>query len=191
MILFTLYCCLFSYLLGSIPTGKLIGLYYGVDIQKKGSGNIGFANAVRVLGWKPAAIVLFFDAFKGFLPLYISGKYLPSELLPLVGLAAIIGHVFPIWLKLRGGKGIATGLGVTLTLNYRLAFLGLLVYILVFLITKRSAISSILSSWSLPVFFLFLMPAYAWFYFGLGVFATFTHRSNIKKLVQDKMMTKS
>src|SRR4051812_30895241 len=116
-----------AYLLGSVPTGKLIASLHGVDIQKKGSGNIGFANVLRVVGRVPAAIVLTIDVLKGFVPVAIAQQILGASGVQAVALLAIMGHVFPVWLKFKGGKGIATGLGVTLAISPVLAVLCVLV----------------------------------------------------------------
>src|SRR4051812_28575572 len=101
---------LLGYLLGSIPFGKLLGLMRSIDIQKRGSGNIGFANAVRVLGWKMAVLVLAGDVLKGCAAVLIANQYLSQTGVLVVGVAALLGHVFPVWLHFKGGKGIATGL---------------------------------------------------------------------------------
>src|SRR5690606_39536658 len=112
---------LIAYVCGSIPFGKIIGRLKGVDIQKLGSGNIGFANSVRVLGWKPGVFVLIGDATKGFLPVYLSVSHIPYWQSLMVGLVAILAHVFPVWLRFKDGKGIAPGLGISLVLAPKIA----------------------------------------------------------------------
>lgn len=173
---------LFSYLCGSIPFAKLAGLRYGIDIQKHGSGNVGFANTVRVLGWRAGAAVLAGDIGKGLIPAIIAGKYLGIYQVMAVGLGAVAGHIFPVWLRFKGGKGIATGLGVTLAISPLLGSLGLLVYALSFAAFKKSAPSSIIATWSLPLFCLALFPQYSLFYLGLALLATWTHRVNIRQI---------
>ncbi|HSW37776.1 MAG TPA: glycerol-3-phosphate 1-O-acyltransferase PlsY [Candidatus Saccharimonadales bacterium] len=183
MFLQTLFISVLAYLLGSIPTGKIVGNHYGVDIQKAGSGNIGFANAVRVLGWKPALIVLAGDAFKGFLAVYISRQILPGQTpIFLAGALAILGNVFPVWLKFKGGKGIATGLGVTLAISPLLALAGLMVYLSTIVLARRSSVASITSSWALPLLCIRIAPEFVWYYLGLAVFASWTHRTNIMRI---------
>jgi len=106
-----------AYVIGSFPTGLLLGKYYGVDVRKEGSGNTGATNLYRTVGRKVGIITLVIDCLKGLLPVAIvkmSG--LPAELAPWVGLAAFFGHVFSVFLKFRGGKGVATALGVFLAL---------------------------------------------------------------------------
>lgn len=171
-----------AYLSGSIPFGKFAGLYYKVDVQKRGSGNIGFANVVRTIGWKAGVYVLIGDVLKGFLPVYLARYHLVGNELLLVGMAAVLGHVFPVWLKFNGGKGIATGLGVTLALNSFLGLLAVLVYIAVFGFAKKSAISSLIAAWSTPLLCLFVVPRYWWFYLAMALFVTWTHRNNLKQL---------
>jgi glycerol-3-phosphate acyltransferase PlsY len=176
---------LVAYLSGSVPFAKIIGNLYGIDIQKKGSGNIGFANAVRVLGWKPGLFVLAGDILKGFIPVFIATRYFSNLQLALIGLCAIAGHIYPVWLKLRGGKGIATGLGVTFAISPMLGVSGLIIYLLGIYFFRKSAPSSIVAAWSLPFTCLFLMPAYVSFYFGLAVIATWTHRVNIRQVINE------
>lgn len=174
-----------AYGLGSIPFGKIISKYYEVDIQKTGSGNIGFANVLRSVGKKPAIIVLVGDILKGFIPILAAKHYLPYEYqLMIIGLMAMLGHIFPVWLKFKGGKGIATGLGVTLAINFLLGLLGLGVYIITAATFKKSAIGSIFGAWSLPLFTLALAPKYILFFLGLAIFATWTHHNNIRQMIK-------
>lgn len=106
-----------AYLLGSIPTGLLLGRVYGIDVRREGSGNIGATNLYRTVGRKVGIITLIGDCLKGLLPVLAVRYYMPSvELAAWVGLAAFCGHVFSVFLKLRGGKGVATALGVFLAL---------------------------------------------------------------------------
>lgn len=177
---------LFSYLCGSIPFGKISGAWRGVDIQKHGSGNIGFANAVRVLGWKSGLAVLAGDVGKGFIPVIIAQHYLNSVQVLAIALAALIGHIFPVWLRFKGGKGIATGLGSTLAISPLLGSSSLLVYLLCFAIFRKSAVASIVAAWSLPLLCLGFLPQYTPFYLGLTLIATWTHRDNIRRLHSTK-----
>lgn len=180
--------CFGAYLSGSIPFAKLVGLYHGIDIQKKGSGNIGFANTVRVLGWQSGLIVLVGDSMKGYLPVALAAGLFSINWLALIGLCAIIGHIFPVWLKFRGGKGIATGLGITLALQPTAALFGLGIYVTALLLTRKSAIGSVLAAWSIPGWCLAASSPLAWFYLGLAVFATWTHRDNIRQLTKKKIV---
>jgi glycerol-3-phosphate acyltransferase PlsY len=171
-----------AYLLGSIPFGKLVGKQHGIDIQKHGSGNIGFANVQRNLGWGPGLIVLAGDILKGFIPVLIAEHYLPAYQVFTVGVVAVAGHIFPPWLKFRGGKGIATGFGVTLALNPVFGLIAAVIYLVALSYFRKSGPSSIAASWSLPLLCLFFSPKYAWLYFALALLATWTHRTNLKAL---------
>ncbi len=106
-----------AYLIGSIPTGLLLGKLYGIDVRKEGSGNIGATNLYRTVGRKVGIFTLIGDCLKGLLPvLMVKASAFPPELAAWVGLAAFCGHVFSLFLKFRGGKGVATALGVFLAL---------------------------------------------------------------------------
>ena len=176
-----------AYLLGSIPTGKIVGLTQHIDIQKKGSGNIGFANAVRVLGWKLGVLVLVGDVLKGLLPTLLAVHYLEplSRQLFVVSFLPIIGHAFPIWLKFKGGKSIATGLGVLIVLAPIAAVFVVAVYGLAIAIFKKSAIGSLTAAWFLPLFALFAYPDYTVYFLVFALFATYTHRNNIKQIIKE------
>ena len=110
----------------------------------------------------------------------IAEHYLGFAQVLIVALAAILGHIFPVWLRFKGGKGIATGLGVTLVISPIIGCLGLLVYVLGFAYFRKSAPSSIIAAWSLPLLCLAYYPKYALFYLGLAVITIWTHRNNLK-----------
>ncbi len=171
---------LLSYLLGSIPFGWLVARSQGVDIQKRGSGNIGFANVRRVLGWRLGIITLIGDITKGLVPTYSAIILLDSFTLGFwVGVAAIIGHIFPIWLRGRGGKGIATGLGVVIALSPVAALAGSIVYILSVIITKKSSTASIIGISVMASIACLLSPSTWYFYVILCIIAAWTLRKNI------------
>lgn len=173
-----------GYLLGSIPFGYLLGRWRGVDLHQEGSGNIGAANAVRVLG-KPAGFaVLILDAFKGMLACACWRLASSEILLITAGLAAILGHNFPCWLRFQGGKGIATSAGVLLILTPEsLAIVGGVFLIL-------AAATRIVSAGSLGASI--VLPFAVWLVEGrgellaatalMGLLAVYQHRENIKRL---------
>ena len=181
-----LFFIIFAYLIGSIPFGKIIGKTYGVDIQKKGSGNIGFTNSLRTLGWKPAILVLVGDTLKGFIPTRIALQFLTFDHVLIVALILILGHIYPIWLKFKGGKGVATGLGVILAINPLVAAIAIIVFAIVFLATKIVSISSILSTWSLSLATYFIAPKLIIFYLSLALIVTWAHRENINRILEGK-----
>ena len=135
-----------SYLCGSIPFGLILTkIFNKKDIRKIGSGNIGATNVLRTGNKLLALATLLFDILKGFLPVLISKQYFP-EFIYLCGLFAFFGHIFPIWLKFKGGKGVATFLGILFGLSYSLAFLFIFTWIVIFLIFKFSSVSSIFAT---------------------------------------------
>jgi glycerol-3-phosphate acyltransferase PlsY len=180
---------LLGYLAGSIPFGVLLTRWLrGVDVRQGGSGNIGATNVTRVAGKKLGAVVLLLDALKGALPVGLALWLLPE--LPrahaLVGLAAVLGHVFPVWLKLRGGKGVATALGVLLVLVPAAALAGAATYALVIAAWRVSSIGSLTAG--LVAGGVAALTARAPEYFLLTatffLFLLWTHRSNIGRLLR-------
>jgi glycerol-3-phosphate acyltransferase PlsY len=182
--------CLFAYLLGSIPTGVLIARARGVDLRTVGSGNIGATNVGRALGRPWAILVLVCDASKGFLPLLVGRKLLPwlsPTAVALAGMAAIVGHMFTVFLKGRGGKGVATSLGVAVAISPLAALLGFTVYLITYLTLRLSSVGSLLGVWSFTLF-AFLLGNIPAAYLTLSVAAaslvTFRHRENISRLLR-------
>ncbi len=175
-----------SYILGSIPFGKIIGYLRGVNIQKEGSGNIGFANSLRVMGWKPALIVLLGDITKGYIPVfYAFDKFSLTQIL-VIGLVAVAGHIFSPWLKFRGGKGVATMIGVSLALNPLIALIAMAIWGIIFLLDKTASVSSLVIALLMPVLSLFLDPKLFYFYLLLLLIILLTHRTNILNLIKGK-----
>lgn len=165
-----------SYVVGSVPFGKIVGNIYGIDIQQHGSGNIGFANVRRVLGWRPAVVVLAGDVLKGFAPPFAARAYgLSVHEVMAVGAAAMAGSVFPVWLRFRGGKGIGAGLGITLAVSLSLGVLAAAIYLLSLVVLRRSGRASLVSAWAVPLLALALAPDYALFFAVLAALATWRH----------------
>jgi len=141
-----------SYLLGSIPTGLLLGKCYGIDVRKEGSGNIGATNLYRTVGRKVGVMTLVGDCLKGLLPvLAVKLSTLPVEYAAWVGLAAFCGHVFSVFLKFRGGKGVATALGVFLALSPLAVAIALGVFIVLMLIWRYVSLGSICAAAIMPI----------------------------------------
>ena len=182
------------YLVGSIPTGYLLGRSRGLDIRQHGSGNIGATNVWRVMGWRWGSLAFAADFLKGFLPLYLLKRLAPLEmqawttdlLLVLCGLAAIIGHNYTPWLGFKGGKGIATSAGVLGALMPPVLAFALSLWIVATLLTRFVSVGSILAAASLAPLAWFFYPG-QWIYFGLaclaGGLAIWRHASNIKRLL--------
>ena len=180
---------LFGYLAGSIPFGVLVTrLARGVDVRAQGSGNIGATNVARVAGKKLGVLVLVLDALKGAVPVLVSMAVLPIEawLHAVVGLAAFIGHVFPIWLRLHGGKGVATALGVMVVLTPWAALAGFAVYGLVFVIWRISSVGSLLGGITAVIvaFATAIHREYAVLAAALFAMMLLTHRGNIARLMR-------
>ena len=174
---------LVSYLFGSIPFGLLLTkIFLKKDIREIGSGNIGATNVLRagnkILGYS----TLVLDILKAVLPiLYI--KFFMSDYLYISALSIFIGHVFPIWLKFKGGKGVASYLGILCCLDIFTALIFGIVWISVFVLFKYSSLSSLLASLTIPIFhFFYNSNSDYYFYFMMFILIFFTHRENIKRL---------
>lgn len=174
---------IFGYLLGSIPFGWLIANSRGINIQKRGSGNIGFANVRRVLGWQAGIATLIGDIVKGFVPVFIALTFGYQDAAFLPGLAAIAGHLYPIWLRGKGGKGIATGLGVLIALEPLAALAGAIIYVIGGIVIKRSSTASLIGIVVAVCVGTYLEPN-AWYqYLTLLCIAGWTLRHNIRGTV--------
>jgi glycerol-3-phosphate acyltransferase PlsY len=174
---------LVSYLFGSIPFGLLLTkIFLKKDIREIGSGNIGATNVLRagnkILGYS----TLVLDILKAVLPiLYI--KFFMSDYLYISALSIFIGHVFPIWLRFKGGKGVASYLGILCCLDIFTALIFGVVWISVFVLFKFSSLSSLLASLTIPIFhFFYNSNSDYYFYFMMFILIFFTHRENIKRL---------
>jgi len=186
----------FSYLCGSIPFGLILTkIFSKQDIREIGSGNIGATNVLRTGNKYLAFATLFLDILKGYIPVLIAKHFFP-ELLQLSALLTFLGHLFPVWLKFNGGKGVATFLGILFALSYGLAALFIFTWLTVFLIFKYSSLSSIFSS--LTVFIITLITEkltvaiYSNTYeegnlklllFIFLILVIYTHKNNISNLI--------
>ena len=182
------------YLVGSIPTGYLLGKSRGLDIRQHGSGNIGATNVWRVMGRGFGLLAFASDFLKGFLLLFLvrtfcipdDGSWTVQTLLVVCGLAAIIGHNYTPWLGFKGGKGIATSAGVLAALMPPVLAVSLSLWIIATLATRTVSIGSLLAAASLPPAAFYFYPG-QWVYIGLaflaGGLAIYRHTSNIKRLL--------
>jgi len=173
---------IFSYLLGSIPFGLILTkLFLKKDIRKIGSGNIGATNVLRSGNKLIAYLTLFFDILKAVIPVvYIKLNY--PDLIYISSLSVFLGHVFPIWLKFKGGKGVATYVGILFSINLILGFIFCISWLLVFLLSKYSSLSSLLASLIVPIYLFFVNGEQIIFFIILFVLIFYTHRENIKRL---------
>lgn len=191
-----------AYFLGSIPSAVWIGKsFYGVDVREKGSKNAGTTNTIRVLGLLPGLFVLGIDVFKGWLAVYLA-KFFGSSLAEMnhdylvyyqlvIGIFAVIGHALPVFARFKGGKGVATMLGVVIGLFDKIIPLVLAVFVIVFIITHYISVSSMSAAVSFPVFY---STCSIWLHYNINtvqlcfsvvvaLFILWTHRKNIKRLI--------
>lgn len=191
-----------AYFLGSIPSAVWIGKsFYGVDVREKGSKNAGTTNTIRVLGLFPGLFVLGIDVFKGWLAVYLA-KFFGSSLAEMnhdylvyyqlvIGIFAVIGHALPIFARFKGGKGVATMLGVVIGLFDKIIPLVLAVFVIVFILTHYISVSSMSAAVSFPVFY---STCSIWLHYNINtvqlcfsvivaLFILWTHRKNIKRLI--------
>jgi glycerol-3-phosphate acyltransferase PlsY len=177
---------LVSYILGSIPFGYIIAKIKGVDITKLGSGNIGATNVGRNLGKPYFFIVLFLDAIKGFIPTILFKLLFGLEYGILAGLFSVIGHSYSIFMKFKGGKGVATGLGVSIALIPIETIIGFGVWFLVLMIFKIMSLASIISAVSVFIVVLFLEKS-SLIKIVCGIIAVLIvlrHKSNIERIIK-------
>jgi glycerol-3-phosphate acyltransferase PlsY len=180
-----------AYLLGSIPFSYLVARARGVDLRKVGSGNVGGANVWRTSGFAPFVIAVALDMLKGCGPTLAALRLLPGRpfAVVLVGVAAILGHTFPIFLNFKGGKAVATSTGVLLATAPLLVPFGVAAWVIAFLITRISSVGSLSAAAVVLIagtaFYLTgrLPLAYALFIWLMGAFVIFLHRVNIQRLL--------
>jgi glycerol-3-phosphate acyltransferase PlsY len=181
-----------SYLMGSIPFGFILTkLFLKQDIRNIGSGNIGATNALRTGNKFLGYSTLILDIAKAIIPvLYVKNNY--PDLIYLASLSAFLGHVFPIWLKFKGGKGVATYLGILFSINFIYGFIFVSNWLIIFFLSKYSSLSSLIASFSIPVY-LYISGNTNGLSFFLIMFVLifYTHRENVKRLKnQEETKTK-
>ena len=172
-----------SYLMGSIPFGLILTrVFLKKDIRDIGSGNIGATNALRTGNKLIGYTTLILDISKAIIPVIFVKINFP-ELIFVASLCAFLGHVFPIWLKFKGGKGVATYVGILFSINILLGIIFIISWIVIFLLTKYSSLSSIIGAISIPLYLLLTGQSNnVIFFIIMFVLIFFTHRENIKRL---------
>lgn len=178
---------LIAYLIGSVSFGIIVAkLFRGIDIRDYGSGNTGFTNVLRVLGKGPSVLVLFGDTMKGAMAVlvgfYLGGTYCAV----LGGLSVMLGHSYPLYFGFRGGKGVATGLGVVISLAPDVTVLALLIFLLTVWISRYVSLGSILAALSVPLLMLAFAKPLPILYFGIfgALVVVYRHKSNIVRIYQ-------
>jgi glycerol-3-phosphate acyltransferase PlsY len=183
-ILFAVLC----YLFGSIPSGYILfRLSEKKDIRSFGSQATGATNVLRLKGWKYAIPVLLFDVAKGFLPVFLALKLFEDLIFALIcGFLAVVGHCFPVYIKFRGGKGLATTLGAYAFLAFKPALLSLAVFLIAVGISRYVSLGSLLAILSFPVFTFLFKEEIQVVYYGIVLFflVVFMHRGNIARLIK-------
>ena len=171
-----------SYLLGSIPFGLLLTKFFlNKDIRNIGSGNIGATNVLRSGNKTIGYTTLVLDILKAVLPvIYVKLNY--PDFIYISSLSVFLGHVFPIWLKFKGGKGVATYVGILFSINLIYGIIFGITWILIFLISKYSSLSSLIGSLSVPIYLFILNEEQIIFFVIMFVLIFYTHRENIKRL---------
>jgi len=181
---------IFAYFLGAVPFGLLFGrLFADIDVRDFGSKNIGATNVNRVLGRKLGALTLVADVLKGVLPTLMAIFLLPDSLQPVwVGVAAFVGHIFPVYLRFHGGKGVATAFGVILTVSFWSGLIGLLVWVLVVRISRVSALGALVASATIPITSFFLDNDWrlSLILLGMMILVIYRHKENIDRLRSGK-----
>lgn len=186
-----------AYLIGSIPTSVWVSrIFFGIDIRDYGSGNAGATNSFRILGPRWGTFVMLFDMLKGLaavklaylLPYYIDDESARTGLQIGLGLAAVLGHIFPIWADFRGGKGVATLFGLVLGISPWTALSCVGVFLLVLYLTRFVSLSSILASVAFPIFILVIFNvdnhAYRVFAVAVALLVVLTHQKNISRILK-------
>lgn len=187
-----------AYIIGSIPTAVWVGKrFYKIDVREHGSGNAGATNTFRVLGKKAGIPVLLIDILKGYLAVKLVGiqsVYEISEIIPYTnlklafGFSAVVGHIFPLFAGFRGGKGIATLLGIVLAIHLQAALGAIAVFLVVLLITKYVSLGSILAGIIFPILVIFVfkteVPSLMIFSSVVAILIVLTHQKNIERLLK-------
>ena len=195
--LILIFFSLFGYLIGSIPFGLILTKLSGLgDIRNIGSGNIGATNVLRTGNKKLAFITLIMDAGKGAFAIYLGvllfnfleiSNIISLELLKsLIAILSVVGHCFPIWLKFKGGKGVATGLGAILFLNLTIGIIALLIWIIIVKLFKMSSLSALFTYFMIPILIYYFDKENSFFVASLliSIICWFQHRENIKRLLK-------
>jgi glycerol-3-phosphate acyltransferase PlsY len=185
-----------AYLFGSVPSSVWIGKrFYGVDVRDHGSGNAGFTNTVRVLGWRAGLPVFLADVLKGYVAVslvrltnvYIIGTADFVNFQLILGAAAVLGHIFPVYVGFKGGKGVATLLGLLLAIQPQPTLICLGIFVVVFLTTRYVSLSSMIAGISFPILIIFVfkttISSLVIFSMIVSILLLLTHQKNIERLL--------
>ena len=187
---------LISYLIGAIPNGIIIAkIFSRIDPTKSGSGNIGATNVYRTAGKIPGILTLILDILKGFIPVYLAQYYnFDFQVVLFTGLAAFLGHLFPVYLKFKGGKGVATAIGIFLVLTPVAVLIAAIIFIIIAYISRYISLASMISALLLPgiikiliIFKIYSYPDSLIYFAGtLSILIIYKHRANIERLIKGR-----
>ncbi len=182
-----------SYLVGAIPTSYWVGrVFHGIDLRRHGSGNLGATNAFRILGWKWAVPVIVVDVLKGFVPVWFFPAWVDGSFAWTLafGAAAVLGHMFSVWVGFHGGKGVATSAGVFVALAPWATLGALLVWLVLTFSTRMVSLGSLGAAVALPILVVFLPhrggSGLVAFTVGLALIVIWAHRANLRRLLTGK-----
>lgn len=179
----TVVIVLAAYFIGNISPSTILAKKQGIDIKKEGSGNAGTTNALRVMGKKAGAVTLIIDVLKGLLSVVLAGLLCGQSCAMFCVIAVMLGHIWPVLYKFKGGKGVATAFGAVAGLNILVALCALGVLIVGVLISKRMSVGSMLAALSFPVFCWFLEPDFIYLACVLALVIIIKHRANLVRLL--------
>ncbi len=177
-----------SYLIGGFPTSAVIARFKGgVDLSKQGSGNLGATNVARVIGRKFGIITLVVDALKGFIPVFFAMKYFhfPVLILSFIIIAPLIGHCYSIYIKFKGGKGVATALGIFLAVSPVAVLIAFVIFLMIVMLSRYVSFASITSAFFMPFLIFYRLKNLDFFYAAvfISLLIIYKHAPNIKRLL--------
>ncbi|MDA8272303.1 MAG: glycerol-3-phosphate 1-O-acyltransferase PlsY [Deltaproteobacteria bacterium] len=177
-----------SYLLGSIPTSAIVAKFKGgIDLTTAGSGNLGATNVSRVIGKKFGFVTLVIDAAKGFIPVFLAIKlfHLPLFFLSLIIIAPVVGHCYSIFIKFKGGKGVATALGVFLALSPKAVLMAFLIFLVILFFSRYVSLASMISAFFMPFLIFYTLKSIYLFIASafIAILIIYKHSPNIKRLL--------
>ncbi len=181
-----IFLILFAYLLGSIPTGYILGYCSGVDVRKAGSGNVGATNVARVAGKKLGLFTLIGDVAKGIIPVYVARSMgFDDTMTALAALSAFLGHLYPVFLKFKGGKGVATALGGLAALAPEATAVLLVVFLIVFIASRYVSLASMVAAAAAPaaVWLMDYPPSVTALAATMALYIIWRHRDNVRRLL--------
>lgn len=179
----------FAYILGSIPFGLILTKWKGLgDIRSIGSGNIGATNVLRTGDKFTALMTLAMDGLKGAIAVWVASELMSPETAPIAGIAAVLGHIYPVWLNFKGGKGVATTLAVLLTTDISMAIFAFFMWGLVFYISRISSLSAIIALCLTPIYAAYFTNSSSifWMVLILSAIVIYKHKENILRLLRGK-----